>query len=96
MFYVAFIFANIKNLHYRPNPTCLLVIPGKAMHLAKTVGEVDLVLYCRSGWFSVYGGGCVFAHMFGRWGEDGIVCMVWKRWGGVLTMGKLCLALGPS
>lgn len=82
MFYVAFIFANIKNLHYRPNPTCLLVIPGKAMHLAKTVGEVDLVLYCRSGWFSVYGGGCVCSHicledgvrmgLYAWYGKDGV------------------------
>jgi len=87
IFYAAFIFPSIKHLHYRPNPTCLLVIPGKAKTLAKTAGEMGLVLYCRSGWFSVYV--CVRAHISVRWGEDGTVCMVWKRWGGVLTVGKL-------
>lgn len=81
MFYVAFIFANIKNLHYRPNPTCLLVIPGKAMRLGKTLGEVDLVLHWRRGWFSVYGV-CVCSHicledgvrmgLYAWYGKDGV------------------------
>lgn len=83
MFYVAFIFPNIKNWHYRPSQTCLLVIPGKAVNLAKAAVEVDLVLYCMSGWFSVYV--CVCAYAW-KMGEDETVCMVWKRWGGVWAL----------
>lgn len=56
------------------------------MSLAKAAVEVDLVLYCMSGWFSVYV--CVCAYAW-KMGEDETVCMVWKRWGGVW-------ALGPS
>lgn len=61
----AFIFPHLKNLHYRPNPTCLLGLLGKAMSLAKTAREMDLVLHCRSGWFCV----CVCMHICV---EDGV------------------------
>lgn len=54
-----------------------LALLGEAMSLAKTAGEMDVVLHCRSGWFCV----CVRAHLCGRWGKDETVCMVWKRWG---------------
>lgn len=54
VFYVVLIFPNIKNLHYRSKASCLLVIPRKAMSLAKTAGKVNLVLYCGIGCVCVY------------------------------------------
>lgn len=63
------------------------------MTLANKAGEEDLVLYCRSDWFLE----CVFVCVRVRWGEDEAVCMIWKRWSGVLTMGKLGLSgIGPK
>jgi len=53
MFYVAYIFLNIKNLHYKSDLAWLLVIPWKAARQAKAAWEGDLVLYCRSSSFLV-------------------------------------------
>lgn len=40
---------------------------------------------------------CVCVCVRVRWGEDEAVCMIWKRWSGVLTMGKLGLSgIGPK